>query len=197
MRIITSDYKAFMMSCHFSPRTLQQFGLNETDKEGLYFSEDTDSYWVARYLYDLGWGNEIGYVRQPELNFSELIYLMLLQPALEKGSFLRPLTNSQRKKNRIIQDNIFGAAAVIMEDYSDELVGFLEESVKNGFLRSSSIHNAQYPLGVFSFSTAKSLERGWAVGSTTGYKSYEEILNENETWRRISQRVIEDFYGKQ
>ena len=98
--------KYFRMSKRFNKKTPSDFGLT-TDAKGDYAIDPEDnSKWKPCSLYDFGWGNEIGYYRIPLPGFAEL-----LQISIESND----------------SDDMYGAAAIILEKYPNDLLEYCEE----------------------------------------------------------------------
>lgn len=92
----------FRMSYKFNKTQCSDFGLFE--KNGRYYSKDDNSEWARRYLYDFGWGKENGFCKLPLCNFSDLINIALHSNDSEDS---------------------YAAAAIILDDYAEELKFFL------------------------------------------------------------------------
>jgi len=100
--------KYFMMSLRFNKSNPEEFGLKYKGNNEYVFEND-NSVWRARQMYDFGWGAENGFYRDPLPKFSELFELAF-----------------DTKDN----DNLYGAATVLTEDYPKELLDKIEEILK-------------------------------------------------------------------
>ena len=89
------------MSIRFNKQSPRDFGL--TFKDGEFICEQDGTQWASRQLYDFGWGKENGFYKIPLGNFEQLLELL------------------QGKD----EEDAYGAAAVIMEDYPLELKLYL------------------------------------------------------------------------
>lgn len=92
--------KYFFMSTRFNKRYAEDFGLISNHNDTAINPVD-GSLWIKKNLYDFGWGKENGYYKEPLPDFSSLFEITL------------------HSKNR---DDEYGAAAIILEQYSDELL---------------------------------------------------------------------------
>lgn len=102
---IDVNKKYFLMSFRFDKTKPEDFGLVRSSyDENLYICKSDNSKWLKCELYDFGWGNEFGFERLPELEFSELIYLL---------------------ENSKVQENRYGAAYVLEKKYPDDLLNYL------------------------------------------------------------------------
>lgn len=101
--------KYFMMSMRFNKTSPEQFGLSKLS-DNIYIRKEDNSEWSACELYDFGWGGEIGFYRLPRLTFEELFEL------------------ATTTKD---DDNLYGAAAMILNNHSDELLEKLELIIQN------------------------------------------------------------------
>lgn len=166
----------FHMTFRCQPPSYQNFGLILLERN-LYKSIKDNAVYIERPLYNLGWGNEIGYERQPCLGFSELIQLLLTTPQ----DYELPMNEAE--------SNRYGAAAVIMEQHVDELVRFLAQNVNEEcFLTNNVIKNN---LRIFCFDT----EYYQTQGGDSKLRRYEDIFKSNPQWKGISEKVIKFVYG--
>lgn len=124
----------FLMSFRMDKSKAEDFGLVPLQGTQEIFIDPKDgSEWESRSLYDLGWGKECGFMRLPKLGFDQLWYLLV---------------------HSKIQENRYGAAALLEEDFAPELLEFLTrllsqseesmtESVKDAFriLRLYEVRN--------------------------------------------------------
>ena len=147
----------FLMSIRFNKTTPEEFGLTRTDIDNVYISIEDGSFWEKTDLYDFGWGNEYGFEKLPKLTFEELFELIF-------------------QSN--IEENRYGAAAIILKKYSTELLELCMQLINNNelskkYLDVFKILGLNYPSN-----------RSNILG-----KSYQEINELNEKWREISIKV--------
>lgn len=90
----------FVMSTRFDKSKASDFGLISKD-ENTAINPSDNSIWIRTALYDFGRGKENGFYRSPLPNFDTLLELAL------------------NSKNR---DDMYGAAAMILENFADELL---------------------------------------------------------------------------
>lgn len=180
--------KYFYITFNFSPDYNKVFQCIE---ENIYKNTLTGELFRKRLLYDFGWGQESGFEKIPLLTFDELIKLVE-NSVVEKAEKRQQGKRSRKiqRYNDINQSNLFGAISVIMEDYVLELIDFLSNKICTDYFSNADIrHNFAW----FSFSTQKMRERGFFPGGS-GTKSYEEVFNEYQQWRKISELVIKQVY---
>ena len=101
--------KFFVMSMRFNKCSASDFGLISNDANSAINPND-NSIWIKTALYDLGWGKENGYYKAPLPGFDILLELSL---------------------NSINREDMYGAAAMILETYPDELLRQCEIQVNN------------------------------------------------------------------
>lgn len=99
----------FVMSRHFNRKSAADFGLLEKDSAHAISPKD-HSLWVKAPLYDFGWGKEDGYFRQPLPDFSGLLQLVLHSDD---------------------EEDFYGAAAILLDRYPDEILCTCEAFLKN------------------------------------------------------------------
>ena len=90
----------FVMSTRFNKSKASDFGLISKDANTAINPND-NSIWIRTALYDFGWGKENGFYKSPLPNFDILLELAL---------------NSKSR------DDMYGAAAMILENFADELL---------------------------------------------------------------------------
>lgn len=138
----------------------------------------TGDIYKKRLMYDWGWGQEYGYERLPKLSFLENIKIV----ENYKGKIFNYSRNHM---------NFIGAISIIIQDYVEELIIFLEEKIKTDYFFNKRIkQNFQW----FSLSAEKTREKGRIPGGIM-YQSYEEILNQYPKWLSISNEVITTIYS--
>ena len=155
--MIDFDTKYFMMSFRFNKETPKDFGLIKSNSTNIYISPLDKSLWKKRNLYDFGWGNENGYYRLPLGEFEDLIDIILN-------------TNSDENK--------YGAAAVILDDYCDKLLIKCQELLKD------NMRIKEY-LEFF-----KILKLDISINrSNTHGKNFKEVSKEFDKWKDISEQI--------
>jgi len=151
----------FLMSFRFDKSKPEDFGLHQSPVNPEIFIDKKDkTSWIKRELYNFGWGNENGFVRLPELDFRELIYL------IEYSN---------------IRDNRYGAAVEIRRNFSDDLLKYLMEilgdsecAISKGMKEVFEILELEHPIN-----------RSSIIG-----KSPQEVNDDYEKWKFISNRVM-------
>lgn len=93
--------KYFIIELKSDKKLSEGFGLLPTDNADVFILSSEKSLWKKRLLYDFGKGKENGYYRLPQLKYDDLVNLILRSNCF---------------------DNIYGAASIILEDYSDDLL---------------------------------------------------------------------------
>ena len=178
----------FYITVHFMPRYEER--LFKKIQGNVYKHIATGELFQKRLLYDFGWGQEEGFELLPELSFDNLIRLVEQPIVHSQRMFGRRHTNEEVRQANILRSNLYGAVAVIMQDYVQELIEFLSKKIDTDyFLRSSICENYK----CFSFDSKKSKDEGKIPGGVLT-ESYEEILNKYPKWKEISSRVIELVY---
>lgn len=161
-------------------------------QDGLYINTETGEIYRRRLLYDFGWGQEDGFELMPPLRSDELVKL-IEQPmaVLPKKKFWQKYTEEQLQQVDIWRSNLYGAVAVIMQDYVKELIEFLSANVDTDYFSNPSIREN---FKSFSFDSQKAMAEGKIPGGVLT-RSYEDILNDYPQWKTISSKVIERVYG--
>lgn len=179
----------FYITIHFSPdyeRTV--FSKHQED---LYINAETGEVYRKRLLYDFGWGQENGFELMPQLSFEKLIQLVECPMPLPQKQFWQKYTKEEIQQADIWRSNLYGAVAVIMQDYLKELVEFLSDKVNTNYFSNPSIRDN---FKSFSFNSQKTSEEGKIPGGILT-QSYEDILKDYPPWERISMRVINQVYA--
>lgn len=145
------------MSKRFNKQTPSDFGLIETDEGDFAICPNDHSRWMRCSISDLGWGSEIVYYRVPLPCFAEL-----LQIIIESIDF----------------DDIYGAAAIIIEKYPNNLLEYCEEL----FAPPINVDAAKKLIKVLQLDQC--INRSPIQG-----KSFAEITNEFIRWQEISTRA--------
>ena len=98
--------KHFLMSKRFDKCSAKDFGLEQVEGERCAAIDPKDgTVWAKVSLYDFGWGKENGYYKKPFLTFPQLYSLVL---------------------NNESGDDLYGAAAIILDHFPDELLAECE-----------------------------------------------------------------------
>ena len=155
----------FRMSFRFDQSKPEDFGLKVSPNvNGQYIDCIDNSTWEKTELYDYGWGNENGFVMLPKLGFDELWYLLVNSP---------------------IKNNRYGAAAIIENQFCDNLLKYLlnmfksstfqpNDALKNAFkiLKLNEARNRSDIYGKSSIQIAEDCRRWDLIAAKVG-----EILN--------------------
>lgn len=136
--------KYFVMSVRFNKCSALDFGLIPKDS-GTAIDPNDNSIWVKTELYDFGWGKENGFYKAPLPDFDTLLELVL------------------HSEDR---DDMYGAAAIILEKYADELFYRCE-----AMMRSAEVFRLEEPLNRCS----------------VDQKTSEQIKSNHTRWKKIAQ----------
>lgn len=178
----------FYLTIHFSPDYEKTILLNRQD--GFYIDVETGELYRKRLLYDFGWGQEPGFELMPQLSFDELVYLVEQPMAVPQKKHWQEYTTEVIQQMDIWRSNLYGAVAVIMQDFTDELVDFLSSKVNTDYFSNPNIREN---FKCFSFSSQKTRAEGKIPGGVLT-QSYEDILRNHSQWEQISSRIIEQVY---
>lgn len=179
----------FYITIHFSPK--YEGTILSMQPNGFYKDAETGELYRKRLLYDFGWGQESGFELLPQLPFNELIKLVEQPIVLPQKKFLWKYSEESIQQADIWRSNLYGAIAVIMQDYTDELVFFLSTKVDTDYFLNPNIReNFKW----FSFDSQKMIEEGKIPGGILS-RSYESILREHPKWAPIASKIIEQVYG--
>ncbi len=179
----------FYITIHFSP---EYEGTVFTKlQDGLYRNIETGAVYRKRLLYDFGWGQESGFELLPQLPFHDLVKLIEQPLPLPKKRPWRKYTKEQMRQADIWRGNLYGAAAVIMQDHAEELVDFLSAKVDTDYFSNPSVREN---FRCFSFDSQKARAEGKIPGGVLT-RSYEDILNNYPKWREIASKIICQVYG--
>lgn len=148
--------KYFVMSRRFDKRSAADFGLLPTGEPTAQDPAD-GSTWVMAELYDFGWGREHGFYRLPLPDYDALLEL-----ALHGGE----------------TDDAYGAAAVILERYPDELLQSCEALAGDPLAREELQTLARL------FALEVPINR-----SPTVHKSTEQVSRDHARWQRLAETV--------
>ena len=146
--------KYFRMSTRFDKRTPHDFGLTEVEETTLAVNPEDGTLWERRSLFDFGWGKENGYFRRPLLLYNELLAVVL---------------SSEDR------DDVYGAAAVILDQHTSELL----DSCEMLFSDNQHIKEARVLGKVFD------LQKGINLSPTIG-KTWEQIQEDTYRWKAIA-----------
>ena len=148
------DY--FVMSVRFNKSSATEFGLIPDGVDRAIDPRD-GSVWVKKNLYDWGWGEENGYYKAPLPDYPALLELVLY-------------SNNN--------DDTYGAAAIILEQYSEELLCTCE----NMMLDPKRKKEFKALAKVFKLNLA--INRCPVLK-----KSFHQIQSDFARWKRISEQV--------
>lgn len=142
----------FVMSMRFNKNNAYDFGLVFNDMNTATNPKD-NSIWIKAALYDFGWGRENGFYKYPLPDFETLFNLVLYS------------TN---------REDIYGAAAIILEKYPDELLCQCE-----GLMNDRS-RNKEFKKLVKIFKLNVPMNRSAVV-----QKTHDQIQNDYKRWRKV------------
>jgi hypothetical protein len=158
---ININEQYFLMSFRFDKTNPEDFGLVPlSEQEDLFIRTRDGSIWRKQELYDLGWGKEYGFIGQPELDFEGLLYLLL---------------------NSRIEENQYGAASELLDRYPDELLEKVEQILDKNNIDSL---DQKQKKGFLILKLETPLNRSATIG-----KSFEQINQDFERWKAVSERV--------
>ena len=151
------EQKFFVMSKRYNKKTLEDFGLIQTKDPEVFKLPSDSSLWKRRSLYDFGWGKENGFYRIPLPKFDGLVKLIL---------------------HSKLEENKYGAAALILDDFGEELLLFCEEILKDReraqkYLEFFRILHLEIPIN----------------RSMTWGKTLKQINQDSEKWKKISDQI--------
>lgn len=179
----------FYVSIHFSPD--YEGTVFSKYQDDLYINTKTGEIYRKRLLYDFGWSQENGFELMPQLSFNELIELIERPMVPPQKKFWQKHTTEEIQQADIWRSNLYGAVAVIMQDYAEELIEFLTAKVDTAYFSNPSIRKN---FKCFSFDSQKARAEGKIPGGVRT-RSYEDILKDYPQWGRISSKVINQVYG--
>ena len=188
MRMEESVKRYFYVTVHFAPD--YEGTLFSKYQDDLYINNDTGELYRKRLLYDFGWGQENGFELMPHLSFDDLIQLVEQPAVIPKKTFWRKYSQKEIQKADIWRSNLYGAVAVIMQDYVKEFIRFLSVKIETDYFSNPSIREN---FKCFSFDTQKSRCEGKIPGGILT-RSYEDVLNDFPQWGQISSKVIQQVY---
>lgn len=179
----------FYITIHFLPEYERTVFTKYHDN--LYINAETGEIYRKRLLYDFGWGQENGFELMPQLPFDDLIKLIERPMVQPRKMFWHKYTKEELQQADICRSNLYGAVAVIMQDYVEELIEFLSAKVDTDYFSNPSIREN---FKCFSFDSQKARAEGKFPGGVLT-RSYEDILKDCPLWDRISSKVIDQVYG--
>ena len=109
------------------------------DRDDLYLDIETGETYRKRLLYDFGWGQESGYELTPSIKFDGLIRLVEQPMPTCSEKSRRKQTKDETEQFDIWRSNLYGAVAVIMQDYAEDFVEFLSAKVDKDYFTNRSI----------------------------------------------------------
>lgn len=144
----------FVMSMRFNKCNASDFGLISNGMNTAINPND-NSTWIKTALYDFGWGKENGFYKTPLPSFDTLFELALYS------------TN---------REDMYGAAAIILEKFADELLCQCE-IVANDCLQAKE------------FKKLVELFKLWLPENRCSVvqKTYEQIQDDYARWKKISE----------
>ena len=146
--------KYFLMSVRFNKSDAYDFGLVPSDNDTAINPRD-NSTWIKAHLYDFGWGKENGYYKYPLPDFDTLFELLSGYES---------------------EEDSYGAAAVILEKYPDELLRQCE------ILINDPARKKDFKKIIPLFGLRQAINRSPVVG-----KTYAQIQSDFERWKKISE----------
>lgn len=144
----------FVMSIRFNKCSASDFGFIINDANTAINPND-NSIWVKCALYDFGWGKENGFFKAPLPDFDTLFNLAL---------------------NSANREDMYGAAAVILDKFADELLCQCEI-----FMNDCS-RKKDFKKMVELFNLKLSTNR-----SSITQKTYGQIQNDYMRWKKVSE----------
>ena len=149
--------KYFMMSRRFDKKLPEDFGLVLSNDPEIFIMPSDKSKWKIRKLYDFGWGKENGFYKLPLLNFDELCNLILSSE---------------------IEDNKYGAASIILDDYNYNLLKKCQEIFINN--KNLKMYKEFFEI----LELYKPINRSTIIG-----KNYKEIKEDFKKWVEIAEKI--------
>ncbi len=144
----------FVMSMRFNKSNASDFGLIPNDARTAINPKDM-TLWIKSSLYDFGWGKENGFYKAPLPDFNTLFELALYS------------TN---------RDDMYGAAAIILDNYADALL-IRCEMIANDFSQKKEFKKL-----VELFKLNLPINRSSVI-----QKTYEQIQCDYLRWKKISE----------
>lgn len=179
----------FYITIHFVPDYEGKIFAKKQDD--IYINVETGELYRKRLLYDFGWGQEKGFELIPQLSFDELIQLVEQPMVVPKKMIWQKYTKEEIAQADIRRSNLYGAVAVIMQDYVKEFIKFLSAKIDTDYFSNQSVREN---FKCFSFDSQKTRAEGRIPGGVLT-RSYEDILSDYPQWGRISSKVINHVYN--
>ena len=179
----------FYITIHFSPD--YEGTIFSKQQNGFYLNTESGELYRKRLLYDFGWGQENGFELLPQLPFEELIKLVEQPIVLSQKMHWQKTTKEEIIQADIWRSNLYGAVAVIMQDYTSEFVEFLSTKVDTPYFSNPGIREN---FKCFSFDSQKTRNEGKIPGGVLA-RSYEDIFKDYSKWEQISSKIIDQVYG--
>lgn len=129
----------FYITTHFYPDYEETVFSKHHDD--IYVNTETGDIYRKRLLYDFGWGQENGFELMPQLSLEELIKLVECPMVQPKKKFWQKYTKEDIQQNDIWRSNLYGAVAVVMQDYVKEFIAFLTDMVDTDYFSNPSIRD--------------------------------------------------------
>jgi|WetSurMetagenome_2_1015567.scaffolds.fasta_scaffold220684_1 hypothetical protein len=158
--VVDANQSYFISGVHFKKEPKELGLVAQPQGDNLFVRQSDQSIWKKTTLFDYGWGDEVGFVRQPELSFDELWYLLF---------------------NSELQDNVYGAAAKILKDFPDQMLAKVEELLNQN---TASIVTPGVKEKLLVLTLDRPVNRSSIIG-----KSYQQIQDDFGRWKLISQKV--------
>lgn len=143
----------FYITIHFSPD--YEGTVFSKYQDDLYINTETGEIYRKRLLYDFGWGQENGFELMPQLSFEELIQLVECPMVQPQKKFWQKYTKEEIQQADIWRSNLYGAVAVIMQDYVKNLLS----SYRSRLIRITFQIQVYEIISKVSLSTPKKQER--------------------------------------
>ena len=179
----------FYLTIHFSPK--YEGSVLTEQPDGMFWDCQTGEQYQKRLLYDFGWGQESGFELLPQLPFRELIQLVEQPQPLPVRKRFGKYSAEQVLKADIWRSNLYGAAAVIMQDHVKEFVAFLSEKANTDYFSDPAKRDN---FKCFSFDSEKTRQEGKCPGGVLT-RSYEDILRDDPDRERIGPTIVRKIYG--
>lgn len=152
------EQKHFLLSYRFNKTTPAEFGLIGQD-DRTYLCPKDNALWVQMDLYDFGWGREYGFCKIPMLDFEQLFDLLI---------------------HAQLEDNRYGAAAVLLDVYAGRLLDKCLDIIQNSF--DMKVYKQAFAI----LKLDKPVNR-----SVVALGTLEEIQSDNRKWEYIARKVKE------
>jgi len=141
-----------------------------------FYKDSNGEIWRAAKLYDTGWGKPYGYEKLPELEFDDLITLVLFSDY-----------NQLSMRTRDVESNQYGAASVIMDRYITEFIDFMSDNIYNDIIFNDPLCIKNLRIFAFNRPTL-------GIRITNGSCLYDSILSKYPSWNLIASEMIRRVY---